>query len=135
MATGLGMPVGVNNGGGARLESGDENNDKIVRLALGEDDNENAFQQNIGLGAAQVFGIADQQLQAQVTRRLFEVFRRFRAQKRFILRENTIKWETNSAEQELTLFFKYVDIESDEEKDFRQGFAAASGSTSSTVSG
>lgn len=134
MATGLAVPMGVNNGGGARVVSGDENDDKIIRLALGDDDNENAFQQNIGLGAAQVFGLADETTQAQVLRRLFEVFRRFQAQKRYILRENTIKWSRDETKQDLILEFKYVSIESTEEKDFRQSFAAATGSTSGTVS-
>ncbi len=132
MATGLSIPLGVNNSGGARLVSGDENDDKIIRTALGADDNENAFQQNIGLGEAQIFGIADQQLQAQTLRRLFEVFRRFEAQKRYILRNSTVKWETDSATQELILSFKYVSIESTEERDFRQGFSASSGSLSAT---
>lgn len=129
MPTGLAVPMGPNNGGGAKIVSGDANDDKIIRLALGADDNENAFQQNIGLGEAQIFGLADQTTQAQVLRRLFEVFRRFKAQKRFVLAENTIKWEQDSATQELILTFDYVPVESTEPKTFSQNFASATGSS------
>lgn len=133
VATGLAIPVGVNTSGGARLVSGDANNDKVIRLALGDDDNENAFQQNVGLGAGMIFGISDQTQQAKITRRLFEIFRRFEAQKRFILQRNTIKWSSDPTNQTMTLQFKYVDIESEVVKDFDQNFAVSTGSTSGTV--
>lgn len=121
MATGLAIPVGVNNQGGAKLVSGDENDKKIISLSLGDDSNENAFQQNIGLGIGMIFDISDEITKANILRRLREVFRRFEAQKRFLLREETIKWGSNE-NQEFVLEFKYVCIESDEEKEFRQKF-------------
>jgi hypothetical protein len=127
------MPVGVDNGGGARLVEGSENDDKIVRLALGDDANENAFQQNIGVGADMIFGTADEQQQARIMRRVNAVFARFEAQKRFLLRRNTVKWTRDSTNQELILEFQYVSVEADEERDFRQNFAAASGSTTATL--
>lgn len=133
MSTGLGMPVGVDNGGGARLVKGSENDDKIIRLALGDDANENAFQQNIGVGADMIFGTADEQQQARIMRRVNAVFARFEAQKRFLLRRNTVKWTRDSTNQELILEFQYVSVEADEERDFRQNFAAASGSTTATL--
>lgn len=133
MATGLAMPVGVDNGGGARLVEGSENDDKIVRLALGDDSNENAFQQNIGVGADMVFGISDEQQQARIMRRVNAVFARFEAQKRFLLRRETIKWTRDSVNQELTLEFKYVSVEADEERDFRIDFSVSSGSTTANL--
>lgn len=133
MATGLGMPVGVGNGGGARLVSGSENDDKIVRLALGDDSNENAFQQNIGVGVDMIFGVNDEQQQARIMRRVNAVFARFEAQKRFLLRRETIKWTRDSSTQELILEFQYVSVEADEERDFRQSFSASSGTTISSA--
>lgn len=127
------MPVGVNSGGGGKLASGSANDDKIIRLALGDDSNENAFQQNIGVGAEMIFGVADEQQQSRIMRRVTAVFDRFRAQRRFILRTDTIKWSRSSQNQELILEFKYVAVEADEERDFRIDFAGASGSTTSTV--
>lgn len=135
MATGLAIPVGVDNKGGGRLSSGDENDSKIIRLALGDDDNENAFQQNIGLGVGQIFGISDELLRAKVLRRLYEIFRRFEAQKRYILRTNTVRWvRDENQNQELTLEFRFVNVESDEEKLFRNNFAS-SGSLTSNIGG
>lgn len=129
MPTGLAMPVGVNRSGGARLSSGDENDDKIIRLALGDDANENAFQQNIGVGGDMVFGIADELLQSSIMRRVFDVFKRFEAQRRYRLQPNTITWSRDSETQELILQFKYVALESDREQLFRENFSAAASNT------
>jgi len=125
MPTGLAMPVGVGQGGGARLSSGDANDDKIMRLALGDDSNENAFQQNVGVGANMVFGQADELLQATIMRRLQDVFRRFEAQKRYTLLRGTIRWSRDSKTQELILEFRYVSTESDKEMEFREAFSVA----------
>jgi hypothetical protein len=125
MATGLAMPVGVGQDGGARLSEGDANDDKIIRLALGDDANEHAFQQNVGVGADMVFGISDELLQSQIMRRVNDVFRRFEAQKRYTLQRNTITWSQDSGTQELILEFKYIALESDREQTFRESFSAA----------
>jgi hypothetical protein len=129
MPTGLAMPVGVGPDGGARLSSGDENDDKIIRLALGDDANENAFQQNVGVGGDMVFGHADELLQASIMRRVTEVFRRFEAQKRYILKTNTIRWSRDSETQDLIVQFKYLSVESDREQAFRENFSAAATNT------
>jgi hypothetical protein len=123
MPTGLAVPVGVGQDGGARLADGDGNDAKIILLALGSDDNENAFQQNIGLGEGMVFDIADPTSRSRITRRLVEIFRRFEAQQRYILRTNTIQWTQDSNNQTTYLSFLYVQVESDQEKEFRQQFS------------
>lgn len=129
MPTGLAMPVGVSSDGGARLSVGDDNDDKIIRLALGDDANENAFQQNVGVGADMVFGLSDELLQAAIMRRVTEVFRRFEAQKRYVMRRNTIAWSRDSETQELILQFKYLSLESEREQTFRESFSAAAPNT------
>lgn len=129
MPTGLAMPVGVGTDGGARLSEGDENDDKIIRLALGDDSNENAFQQNVGVGADMVFGQSDELLQAAIMRRVTEVFKRFEAQKRYIIKRNTIVWSRDSETQELVLQFKYLSLESEREQTFRDSFSAAASNT------
>ena len=117
------MPVGVGPGGGARLSEGEDNDNKIILLALGDDANENAFQQNIGVGADMVFGISDELMQANIMRRVGDVFKKFEAQKRYTLRRNTIRWLQDSDTQELILEFKYVALESDREQTFRESFS------------
>lgn len=122
MPTGLRIPVGVDPGGGAALVSGDANDAKTIRAALGSDDNENAFQQGIGLGDGMIFDIADGKTRNVIERRVIDIFRRFEAQKRYILRRGTINWVEDSAEQTFEMSFKYVNLESDEEQLFRQQF-------------
>jgi hypothetical protein len=129
MPTGLAMPVGVGPDGGARLARGDENDDKVIRLALGDDANENAFQQNVGVGADMVFGQSDELLQASIMRRIGEVFKRFEAQKRYVVQRETILWSRDSETQELILQFKYLSLESEREQTFRESFSAAASNT------
>lgn len=125
MAKGLRIPMGVNPSGGAALVEGDANDMKTLKAALGSDDNENAFQQGFGMGDGMIFDIADAGTRNRITRRLVEIFRRFEAQKRYILRPETIAWDYDSAEQTTTLSFLYLNVESDEDKTFRQAFSRA----------
>jgi hypothetical protein len=122
--------VGANPGGGAALVTGDENDMKTIRVALGSDDNENAFQQGIGLGDGMVFEIADPTTRNLIERRVVDIFRRFEAQKRYILRQGTIKWQEDSANQQFIMSFKYLNVESDEDKMFRQQFNRQRGTAS-----
>ena len=116
MATGLAVPVGVGPNGGARLSTGSENDDKIIRLSLADDNNENAFQQDIGLGVSAIFDVNDVMAKARVMTRLRNVFARFEAQKRYRLREDSIRWTTK--EGELYLEFQYWNLESDDTRDY-----------------
>jgi hypothetical protein len=72
-----------------------------------------------------IFGQSDQVLQATIMRRLNDVFRRFEAQKRYILRRNTIRWTQDSETQEMILTLKYLSVESDKEQMFRESFNAS----------
>lgn len=129
MPKGLAVPVGVGQNGGAELVEGDANDAKIIKLALGSDDNENAFQQGIGLGDGMVFDVADQTVRPKVVRRVIEIFRVFEAQQRYILEQGTIKWEQIEGSGETTLSFMYLQIESDSPKEFRQTFSGSRTST------
>jgi len=122
---GLKVPVGVNPSGGAALVDGDINDAKIIKLALSSDDNENAFQQDIGLGTGMIFDISDSVLRSQIQRRVIRLFQNFQTQKRFKLLRDTLKWSENATQQELILEFRYVNLESDEEVFFRRAFTTA----------
>jgi len=126
MAQGLKVPMGVNSGGGMLLSNGDENDNKIIKAALTDNENDNAFQQDIGFTDDIIFDFNDPRTRARITRRLKETFKRFKDEKRFDLLENTIKWDTNSKDQELILSFRYINLESDEEKEFEDKFGASS---------
>jgi len=125
MPTGLAIPVGVTTSGSARLVSGDENDDKILKLGLGDDDNDNAFQQAIGMGTGMVFDTLDVNQRARITQKLVRLFARWEAQKRYKLRTSTVKWEEDAENGELILVFKYVNLEANKEQDFRQAFVRA----------
>jgi len=125
MPKGLAIPVGVNTSGGARLVEGDLNDSKILKLGLGDDENDNAYQQGIGMGTSMVFDTIDVGQRARLTQRLLDLFRRWEAQKRYKLRTNTLKWEEDAEKGELIVSFKYVSLEADEERDFRRSYVRA----------
>lgn len=122
MAKGLKIPLQANAQGGIATVEGDDNDLKIIELALSDGDNENAFQQEFTLGQGMIFDINDPIIQAGITRRLREIFSRFEAQKRFKLLRDTIKWKSDSTTQELTLTFRYLNIESDEVQTFEKKY-------------
>ena len=124
MAVGLSIPVGVTTSGGARLSNGEDNDQKIIFLALGSGWNENAFQQDIALGQDMIFDLADQTVRAKIKRRLVIIFRDFQAQNRFKLIPGSMKWIEDGAKQTLQLEFKYANLETDETKDFTASFTA-----------
>lgn len=117
MPTGLRMPVGVDGTGGAALASRDEQNHKIIKIALSDCDSENAFQ-DIGLGNWMIFEIDAPEVQARALNFIRRIFRQFRAEQRYKLLERTIQFN-KTTEGELDLEFKYLDIESDQESTFK----------------
>jgi hypothetical protein len=122
---GLRLPVGVGPNGGASLTEGDENDYKIIAIALGSGENENAFQQDITLGERMVFDLNDYTMRASILKKLYKIFENFRLKKRFELKKETISWVEDSPNQTLTLEFKYVNLESDEDIFFRKAFTSA----------
>lgn len=126
MPVGLALPVGVSPTGGAALSDSDENDEKIIGIAIGADDNDNAFQQNIGLGESSIFETDEPTARAKIVNRLRQIFRRFELQKRYRLVNNTIEWKTNPDTGELVLEFQYLNLESDEPKTFSRVFTTNS---------
>ena len=122
MPKGLAVPVRVGRNGGTVISDSDEQDNKIIKLALGDDDNENAFQQDIGLGVGMIFDVSDPTMQARVEGRLRSIFLRFEAQKRFRLRPETIEWGRDG-NGETELRFMYLNLESDEPREFKQVFS------------
>jgi hypothetical protein len=103
------------------LIEGDDNDHKIISLALGSDDNENAFQQDIGLGESMIFDVSDPQLRGRIVAKIRNIFRRFEAQKRYRLLGETMRWAPGEP-GELILEFKYINLESDEPKTFSRAY-------------
>ena len=124
MAKGLQLPVGVNKAGGANITDGDDNDKKVIFTALSDCDSEHAFQQDLGLGSGMIFDIASPALRANILRRTKNIFDEFFRLHRFKLLKNTVKWAEDAETGELTLTFKYLNIESDEMGEFERTFTA-----------
>jgi len=114
MARGLKVPVGVDATGGTAWVSGEENDRKTIFTALGDCDSENAFQQELGLGVDMIFDPLDETVRARILRRLKDIFRIFEEADRYKLLPETISW--TEGDGELTLEFKYLNLETDEER-------------------
>jgi hypothetical protein len=122
MPKGFKMPIDSNGSGSLATVEGDENDKKIISIALSGDDNENAFQQQITLGEDMIFDSDGPNMRTAVIQRLKEIFTKFEAEKRFRLLESTIEWVENSESEETMLKFRYLNLESDEEDTYEQQF-------------
>lgn len=104
------------------MVTGDDNDEKIIRLALLDDSNDNAFQQNPGLGMGAIFGVNDSVTKAQIMAKMLSIFTKFEAQKRFRLRPDTVQWAAMPGSGELTLRFWYWNLETDDTRLFSQPY-------------
>lgn len=130
MPKGLRVPLGVSPKGGGAMVEFSENDNKIVALALGDDTNDNAFQQNIGLGPSIIFDINDDTLKARLMQRMRLIFDRFKVQRRYELVSDSVKWigpDEGAEEGSLILEFKYFSLEANEERLFRRPYRSGGG--------
>lgn len=123
MPKGFAIPVQVSAGGSISLSSGDENDMKIIRIALSDGDNENAYQQNVTLGNAHVFDLNDSSARSRISGKIETIFEKFEDQHRFKLLGETLEWIEK--EGELKLNFSYLCLESDQVKNFSHIFKEA----------
>jgi len=119
---GLRVPVGVDKKGRTVTLIGDPQDQKIIDIGLSGNDNLNAFQQDPGLGEDMVFDLADPVVRGKIMIKLRDLFVDFEAQNRYKLLEDTVQWDENTEDQELSLRFKYHNLETDDKKDFDKGF-------------
>lgn len=98
---------------------GDAEDSKIIRTAIKDCDSDHAYQQDLGIGSDMVFDILSPEGQSRVMRKVKRVFEAFRAEQRFKLVNGSLR-VVGDTEAELTLEFKYINLESDEEQTFRE---------------
>lgn len=125
MATGLRIPVGVNANGGAALVSDDEQAEKVIGLAINDNDTEHPFHQDEGLGQFAIFKISDGAIRAQLQHRILRIFEAFDKAKLYRLDRDSISWTKGPKPGELTLELTYVNLETDEPRVFRRSFLAS----------
>lgn len=122
MPKGFGIPIKESVTGGFMVVDGDENDRKIIKISLSDDENDNAFQQEIALGERMIFDSDDPDTRTWIVQRVKRIFQRFQAQTRFKLLENTLVWDENSEDGKTVLKFRYLNLESDEEREYEQQF-------------
>jgi len=122
MSKGIKIPVQVDGTGRIATIESDELNRQLIATALSDDENENAFQQQIGLGETMVFDQDTPVLRAKILRRLFTIFLDFESRKLFRLVRETIEWSKDIENGDLTLGFYYIDLESDNPQSFKKTF-------------
>ena len=121
MAKGLRLPLGVNaRGAGATVKEQNQAK-KIIWLALSDLDNENAFQQEIGLAPTFIFGLPGVAFRSFIQRRLIDIFKDFEDLRLFKLIRSTIRF-SREVDGEEVVTFKYIDLETDEEQLFEKRF-------------
>lgn len=122
MSKGIKIPIQVDRTGRIATIESDELNRQLIATALSDDENENAFQQQIGLGETMVFDQDTPVLRAKILRRLFTIFLDFESRKLFRLVRETIEWSKDIENGDLTLGFYYIDLESDNPQSFKKTF-------------
>lgn len=127
MAKGIEVPIRVNKRGGIVMLEGNKNNEQILRLALSDNENANAFQQDIGMNQDIIFGTPSTNQRQLILKRLYNIFSEFEELRRFKLMPETIKWYVDHEEGELILEFMYNDLESDELILFTTKYSTATG--------
>lgn len=127
MSKGIAIPFRVASDGGIALVERDENADKIIRLALSDNDNDHAFQQDIGLGIKHVFSVSSHAFRGLVVQRINTIFREFETLKQYRLVRGSIRWEKGPSAGEQSLSFQYINLESDEPTSFSLTYKPAGG--------
>lgn len=119
MPKGLKIPVGVDNRGRAAIEKNESKNTmKILTLALQQGGDNNAFQL-LGIDDRLIFGIKTAAFRGKATQAVKRIVSKFPELIR--IDESTISFD-DTVEGELTILFKYIDLLTNKEQEFRQGF-------------
>ena len=113
---GLSLPLGVDASGRAKTSIGQEENEKIIAIALGSGELDNPFL-DIGIGERFVFNISGPETRGQIVQRAKRVFRRLQALQRFRLIEDTVRVIDGDEPGVLLVTLQYIDLEADEPRD------------------
>lgn len=110
--TGIAIPFAADGRGRLALTSGNGQLEKIIILNLSDLESANPFQGEIGIGADMVFAVSSVKLRADIKRRIAKLFRRLQLQDRARLDGQPV-FTSDSANQELTVDIKYINLEED----------------------
>jgi len=114
MATGLSLPVSVNDLGRAVISSGTDQLTKLLLIALQPCSSANPFQQ-LGLTERVIFSVNSPNIRAQLNREVSNIFATFQRDGRARLRN--VSFEKDSTTQELKMFITWQDLETTRDRD------------------
>lgn len=123
---GLSVPVGVSKSGGAKLNREEDHLNQTLMLAFSEGDDKNPFQ-NLGINSDVVFQVNDINAQAKIRRRVEQIARKFSSQIALDPVTPIIFEHTKEGELELTV--KYIDLATNEQREFSNTFSSAESSS------
>jgi len=110
MATGLKVPVGVDEAGGAALVSGDDDLAKIVMMALSPGSSRNPFQK-LGINEEMIFGDGNAKTMATIQLAVENVFKRLEADNRAALDDNGLNMKMDEGTMEMQATVSYINLE------------------------
>jgi len=123
MPKGLSIPLTVNKGGGAKVEREEFQLSKLVILALLEGGDENPFQ-DIGLPPKIIYRINDEAAKYDAKFSIEQALKSFEGRLKLgkdgVQISETVNPQTKEAE--LFVSFEWVDLDTDEEKEFSAKF-------------
>lgn len=113
MTRGIAIPVRTRNGR-LVMDEGERQTAKLIVLAVGDGDNENPFNFNVGVQYP-LFDLADKTAQANVRRSIEAHFARFKAALK--ARLVSLSFDTGETSGEHKVTVRYQDLETDEEQE------------------
>lgn len=120
MSTGLKVPVTVDGTGGAAIETDKvKQKQKLLFLAFSENNDQNPFQ-SLGVSPEFVFAIKNSQLRAKANLMVRRIMSKFVGLME--LSPSDIIDYDDTVEGEVTLSFKYVDLETNTVEEFKTTF-------------
>ena len=119
---GLSVPVTVNKGGGAKLNSKESHFQQTLMLAFSEGGDTNAFQ-DLGIDSRVVFSIADAGGLARIRRRVEQIALKFKDSISLDPdRPVTFEKTGNAQEGETEMVVRYIDLATNEVGEFTNTF-------------
>ena len=131
---GLAVPIVPGPDGRTKTLSGDDELEKIIRLNLGDLENDNPYTQwggaskgEPGIDPGIIFSLSVESLQERIKTNIKLLFDRLSAQGRAKLVTGYPKMVSDSAKMELLCGIRYLNLESDKENEFEHRFEIVEG--------
>jgi len=115
MGKGLAIPVGVNQGGGAKLEDDPVHLRTVLRSALSPGEDDNPFQ-NLGLDESIIFSIDDPAARGTARNIIQKILQKF--SDRLVLDPRTPVEFSKIAEGRFDVSFTYINLDTNQATDF-----------------